>query len=102
MLSAAKHLYVNRAGPFATLRVTALKWQEHDRAKLSMDFVKTLAEQSNEVLGLRQVACDASNNGTYTPLHRIFRSSSISELKAFAIGDEFAFVAGHKPLEFIL
>ena len=42
MLSAAKHLYVNRAGPFATLRVTALKWQEHDRAKLSMDFVKTL------------------------------------------------------------
>ena len=42
MLSAAKHLYVNRARPFATLGVTVLKQQEHDRAKLSMDFVRTL------------------------------------------------------------
>jgi hypothetical protein len=42
MLSAAKHLYVNRARPFAALKATGLKQQEHDRAKLSMDFVKTL------------------------------------------------------------
>jgi hypothetical protein len=44
MLSAAKHLYANRARPFAALSVTVLKQQEHDRAKLSMDFVKTLVE----------------------------------------------------------
>jgi hypothetical protein len=42
MLSAAKHLYVNRARPFATLKVIVLKQQERDRAKLSRDFVKTL------------------------------------------------------------